>query len=70
MVGATARNAGSQGFDAIVSDATNPTSQRVFAKQGFETFNEVRYDRFEYGDTRWFASIANLGGIKLMGKHL
>ena len=53
-----------------MSDATNPTSQRVFAKQGFETFNEVRYDRFEYGDTRWFASIANLGGIELMEKYL
>jgi GNAT superfamily N-acetyltransferase len=70
LVEATAGNARSQGFDAILSNATNPTSQQVFAKQGFETLNEVRYDSFEYSRTRRFASIANLGAIKLVEKRL
>ncbi|MEP4377395.1 MAG: GNAT family N-acetyltransferase [Alphaproteobacteria bacterium] len=70
LVDATARNAQAKGFSAIVADATNPTSQHVFANQGFETRNEIRYDSFVHDGTRRFAAIANLGAIKLMEKRL
>ena len=70
LVDATAANARIKGFDAVLSDATNPTSQQVFAQLGFETLNEVRYDRFEHDGVRIFASIANLGAIKLMEKRV
>jgi len=70
LVDATARNAASHGFDTVLTDATNPTSQRVFAKIGFETVNEVRYNSFEYGGATRFASIANLGAIMLMEKRI
>jgi GNAT superfamily N-acetyltransferase len=70
LVNATTQNARAKGFDAVLSDATNPTSQRVFANQGFETRNEIRYDAFERDGTTTFASIANLGAIKLVEKRL
>jgi predicted GNAT family acetyltransferase len=70
LVEATARNAASNGFDALLTDATNPTSQRVFAKLGFETLNEVTYESFAHDATPRFASLANLGAIKLMEKRL
>jgi alcohol dehydrogenase class IV len=70
LVDAAAVNALAKGFDAVVTDATNPTSQHVFAKQGFEALHEVRYDSFAHNGTTTFASIANLGTIKLMEKRL
>ena len=70
LVEATAINARAQGYDAVVTDATNPASQRVFASQGFETIHEVRYDSFAHDGATRFASIANLGAIKLMEKRL
>lgn len=69
LVQATTENACAKGFDAMLSDATNPTSQQVFAKQGFETRNEIRYDRFEHEGTTPFAAIANLGAIRLVEKR-
>lgn len=70
LVDATARNAASRGFDALLTDATNPTSQRVFAKLGFETLNEVPYESFAHDGALRFASLASLGAIKLMEKRL
>jgi len=70
LVDATARNAKRNGYDTILSDATNPTSQRVFARQGFRTANEVAYSTFEHDGTARFASLANLGAIKLMEKRI
>lgn len=70
LVNATTQNARAKGFDAVLSDATNPTSQWVFANLGFETRNEIRYDTFDHGGARTFASIANLGAIKLVEKRL
>ncbi len=70
LVSATTDNARSKGFDAVLSDATNPTSQRVFANQGFKTRNEIRYDAFEHEGVTMFAAIANLGAIKLVEKRL
>jgi GNAT superfamily N-acetyltransferase len=70
LVSATTQNAHSKGFDAVLSDATNPTSQKVFAKQGFETRYKIRYDKFTHSGIPTFASIANLGTIKLVEKHL
>lgn len=70
LMEATARNAASNGFDALLSDATNPTSQHVFARQGFNTLNEVPYDSFVHDGTARFASLANLGAIKLMERRL
>ncbi len=70
LVNATAQNARAKGFEAVLSDATNPTSQRVFANLGFETRNEIRYDSFEHDGVRTFESIANLGAIKLVEKRV
>ena len=67
---ATARNAASNGFDALLTDATNPTSQSVFAKLGFETLNEMAYESFAHDGAPRFASLAKLGSIKLMEKRL
>ena len=70
LVEATARNAASNGFDALLTDATNPTSQSVFAKLGFETLNEMAYESFAHDGAPRFASLAKLGSIKLMEKRL
>lgn len=70
LVEATADAARSNGYETILSDATNPISRSVFARQGFATINHVRYDRFEYAGGKPFAALAHLGGIHLMEKRL
>ena len=70
LVEATAINARAKGFDAVVTDATNPISRRVFARDGFAVLNEVRYDGFRFDGRAVFGDLAGQGGIALMEKHL
>lgn len=69
LVAATVRNARAKGFDAVLSDATHPTSQRVFSRQGFATVGAVRYEDFRHDGAAPFASLATLGAIQLMEKR-
>lgn len=61
---------GDKGFREIVTDATNPASQRVFARSGFERINDVRYDSFTFGGEQVFRAIPNATDIALMARAL
>ena len=70
MVQHCRQNAMASGFRCIVTDATNPASQRVFEKAGFSALNEIRYDTFEFEGRPVFADIPNAGSTLFMGKDL
>ena len=53
-----------------VTEATNPTSQHIFRKQGFVERVHRLYKTHEYDGRKPFASIAGYGGPILMDKPL
>ncbi len=70
LVAACLANGAARQYRRAVTEATNPTSQHIFRKQGF-----VERVRRSYRDHRFarqapFASIAGCGGPILMERHL
>ena len=53
-----------------VTEATNPTSQHIFRKQGFIDRVSRTYENFTLDGSNPFASIAEFGGVILMDKNL
>jgi ribosomal protein S18 acetylase RimI-like enzyme len=70
LVSACVGNAAKHGFRRVVTDATNPSSQRVFERAGFSALNEIRYDSFEFEGQRVFAKIPNASSILFMGRDI
>lgn len=70
LVSACVGNAAKHGFRRVVTDATNPSSQRVFERAGFSALNEIRYDSFEFEGQRVFAKIPNAESTLFMSKEL
>ena len=59
-----------KGYRMAVTEATNPTSQHIFRKQGFIDRVYRSYKTHKYDGRRPFASIADYGGPILMDKPL
>lgn len=70
LVRACVATAQEHGFKRVVTDATNPASQRVFGDAGFSTRNEVRYDAFEFEGRRVFAGIPDAESMLFMSREL
>ena len=70
LIRASLAHAVEQGFRRVVTDATNPASQRVFSNAGFSTRNEVRYDAFKFEGRRVFAGIPDAESTLFMSKEL
>ena len=56
----------SKGYRVAVTEATNPTSQHVFRKQGFVERVSRSYEHHRFNGSSYFASIADHGGPMLM----
>lgn len=69
VVRACVRNAAENEFGRVVTDATNPISQRVFHKCGFKLQSEIRYDRFAFEGRHVFADIPNAESTQFMSKE-
>lgn len=63
-------NATGKNFREAVTDATNPASQRVFARAGFKRINAVRYDNFTFEGERIFSAIPDATDTALMLRAL
>ena len=59
-----------RGYRMAVTEATNPTSQHIFNKQGFVTRAQRSYQTQRFQGREVFASIAQHGGPMLMDKSL
>ncbi len=59
-----------RGYRMAVTEATNPTSQHIFRKQGFVDRVSRSYRTHEFDGRRPFSSIADYGGPILMDKQL
>ena len=59
-----------RGYRMAVTEATNPTSQHIFSKQGFVTRAQRSYQTQRFQGREVFASIAQHGGPMLMDKSL
>ncbi len=70
LVDLCAANGSASGFATMVADATNPASQRVFARCGFAEIARIDYNSFTFEGSRTFASAADAGGIALVEKRL
>lgn len=70
LVQQVVETASRKGLQEVVADATNPASQRVFARAGFERINTVRYDSFTFEDERVFSTIGNATETALMVRAL
>jgi GNAT superfamily N-acetyltransferase len=64
------RNGRARGYRVAVTEATNKTSQHIFAKEGFVARVQRSYAEHEFEGRRVFASIADHGGPMLMDKVL
>lgn len=70
LVGACLANGVVRRYRRAVTEATNPTSQHVFRKQGFVERARRSYAAYRYGGEAVFASIAEHGGPMRMERHL
>ncbi len=59
-----------RGYRLAVTEATNPTSQHVFRKQGFAERVHRSYGVHRFNGQAVFGSIADQGGPILMDRHL
>jgi len=59
-----------RGYRMAVTEATNPTSQHIFRKQGFVDRVHRSYKTHEFDGRKPFAPIAEHGGPVLMDKQL
>jgi ribosomal protein S18 acetylase RimI-like enzyme len=66
LVKACLANGNLLGYQTAITEATNRTSQHIFAKTGFVTRSEASYADFRHDGVATFASIADQGGIKSM----
>lgn len=64
------RNGRARGYRMAVTEATNKTSQHIFAKEEFVARVQRSYAEHEFEGRRVFASIADHGGPMLMEKAL
>jgi GNAT superfamily N-acetyltransferase len=70
LVNACLENGRKKGYRVAVTEATNPTSQHVFRKQGFVERVSRSYRGHRYEGKAFFESIAEHGGPMLMDKSL
>lgn len=70
LVEACLANGAARGYRRAVTEATNPTSQHVFRKQGFVERVRRAYGDHRFGGRAVFASIAEHGGPILMDRAL
>ena len=59
-----------RGFESILADCTNAKSQKLFAKLGFVTREEITYGCFEYKRVYSFKDIVGTKSIKRMELQL
>ena len=59
-----------KGYRVAVTEATNTTSQHVFARHGFEERVRRSYQQHRFNGRSYFASIADQGGPMLMERRL
>ena len=60
----------SRRFRVAVTEATNPTSQHIFRKQGFVERVRRSYESHRFNGRAYFASITEQGGPMLMERSL
>jgi GNAT superfamily N-acetyltransferase len=70
LVAECLKNGARRGYRLAVTEATNPTSQHVFRKQGFIERVRRSYRDHRYGGEAFFASIESYGGTILMDRRL
>ncbi|MCL1601040.1 MAG: GNAT family N-acetyltransferase [Actinomycetia bacterium] len=70
LVAACLRNGAAKGYTSAVTEATNPTSQHIFRKLGFEKQAERSYGEYRFGGSAVFASIAEHGGPMSMDRRI
>ena len=70
LVLASMRNGERRGYSSAMAEATNPISQSVFRKLGFNERSSRSYKDFQYRGQAVFANIAEAGGPILMERPL
>lgn len=70
LVAACLDNGAHKGFKMAAGEATNPTSQHIFRKHGFEERGQILYRDYLFNGRHIFAGIAEFGGPILMEKRL
>jgi len=70
LVTACLENGMRNGYRVAVTEATNPTSQHIFRRQGFVERVRRSYGDHRFGGRAVFASIAEQGGPILMDRQL
>ena len=70
LVAAGLANGAARGYRAAITEATNPTSQHIFRKQGFAERVHRSYRDHRFDGRAVFASIAEHGGPILMERAL
>ncbi|XP_059084983.1 uncharacterized protein LOC131881963 [Tigriopus californicus] len=59
-----------KGFNVMVTEATSYFSQKIFARIGFDTLSEIKYDKYKPEGEVLFPQHNNHEAIKLMVKKL
>ncbi len=70
LVAASIENGARNGYRVAVAEATNPTSQHIFRKQGFAERGQIPYSDHVFNGRKVFERIAEYGGPVLMEKLL
>jgi len=70
LVAASVENGARKGYRVAIAEATNPTSQRIFRKQGFAERGRISCRDHVFNDRKVFERIAEFGGPILMEKLL
>jgi ribosomal protein S18 acetylase RimI-like enzyme len=70
LVAASVENGARKGYRVAVAEATNPTSQHIFRKQGFAERGRISYRDHVFNNRKVFERIAEYGGPVLMEKLL
>lgn len=70
LVAASVENGARRGYRVAVAEATNPTSQHIFRKQGFAERGRIPYRDHVFNGRKVFERIAECGGPILMEKLL
>ncbi|MFZ0394842.1 MAG: GNAT family N-acetyltransferase [Terracidiphilus sp.] len=70
LVAASAENGARRGYRVAIAEATNPTSQHIFRKQGFAERARMSYRDHVFNGRKVFEGIGEYGGPILMEKLL